>query len=104
MSYPVTLLCTGCFFEQYAELDTLLPYELLVQDLVFGQISSKFARREFSIFIIFSDAYRLHVLMLCRNFELIPIKIGFLKKFLKLLKNWVQDPVQGLWSKFCEND
>ena len=25
--------------------------------------------------------------MLCRKFELIPIKIGFLKKFLKLLKN-----------------
>ena len=29
----------------------------------------------------------IHVLMLCRNFELIPIKIGFFYKFLKLFKN-----------------
>ena len=29
-SYPVTLLCTGCFLERYAGLDTLLPYELLL--------------------------------------------------------------------------
>ena len=31
--------------------------------------------------------------MLCRNFELIPIKVGFLKKILKLLKNLVKVPV-----------
>ena len=34
-----------------------------------------------------------HVLMLCRKFELIPNKIGFLKKILNLLKNQVKDPV-----------
>ena len=35
----------------------------------------------------------IHVLMLCRKFELIPIKIGFFYKFLKLLKNRAKDPV-----------
>ena len=35
----------------------------------------------------------IHVLMLCRKFELIPIKIGFFYEFLKLLKNWVKVPV-----------
>ena len=34
-----------------------------------------------------------HILMLCRNFEWIPIKIGFFYEFLKLLKNLVKDPV-----------
>ena len=38
----------------------------------------------------------IHVLMLCRKFELIPIKIGFFYKFFKLLKNWAKVPiVQG---------
>ena len=36
-------------------------------------------RREFSIFIIF--LMHIHVLMLCRKFELILIKIGFLMNF-----------------------
>ena len=31
--------------------------------------------------------------MLCIKFELISIKIGFLKKNLKLLQNQVKDPV-----------
>ena len=31
--------------------------------------------------------------MLCRNFELIPIKIGFFNEFLKLLKNLAKDYV-----------
>ena len=35
----------------------------------------------------------IHVLMLCRKFELIPIKIGFFNEFLKLLKNQVKVPV-----------
>ena len=54
----------------------------------FGQISSKFSRREFSIFILFSDTYT--VLILHRNFELILIKIRFFYKFLKLLRNWTK--------------
>ena len=37
-----------------------------------------------SRFFTFSDTY-IHF-MLCRNFELIPIKVGFFKKFFKLLK------------------
>ena len=36
-----------------------------------------------------------HVLMLCRMFELILIKMGFFMNFIKLLKNWVKVPV--LW-------
>ena len=35
----------------------------------------------------------IHVLMLCRKFELILIKIGFLKKFFNLLRNLVKVPV-----------
>ena len=35
----------------------------------------------------------IHVLMLCRKFELILIKIGFFYEFLKLLKNLVKVPV-----------
>ena len=45
--------------------------------------------------------------MLCRNFELIPIKIGFFYKFLKLLKKSGQSPstiVQGVRPNFIKND
>ena len=63
----------------------------VLQCMVSGQISSKMTRREFSIFIIFSDANR-HVLMLCRKFALIPIKIIFLRIF-NLLKNQAKVPV-----------
>ena len=41
------------------------------------KISPKIAMREFFIFITFSDAY-IHVLMLCKHFEWIAIKNGFL--------------------------
>ena len=34
----------------------------------------------------------IHVLMLCRKFELIPIKVGFFYKFLNLLKKSGQRP------------
>ena len=47
----------------------------------------------------------IHVLMLCRKFELIPIKIGFFYEFLILLKNWAKDPVlysTGTSAKFHE--
>ena len=43
--------------------------------------------------------------MLCRKFELILIKIGFLKKNLKLLKKSGQSPctiVHGLWPNFMK--
>ena len=73
--------------------------------MVSGQISSKMARREFLIFIIFSDANR-HVLMLCRKFALIPIKIIFLRIF-NLLKNQAKvSPctiVHGLGPNFIKN-
>ena len=36
---------------------------------------------------------RIHVLMLCRNFELIPIKFEFFYEFYKLLQNLIKDPV-----------
>ena len=45
--------------------------------------------------------------MLCRKFELIPIKIGFFMNFFKLLKNLAKDPVlivQDHWPIFAEND
>ena len=46
--------------------------------------------------------------MLCRKFELIPIKIGFFYKFLKLLKNLAKVPVlyivQAVWPNFIKND
>ena len=38
--------------------------------------------------------------MLCRKFELIPIKIGFLKKNFKLLQNWAKVPVLKLIKNF----
>ena len=42
--------------------------------------------------------------MLCRNFELILIKFGFLKKFLKLFQNQANDPVlHGVWPNFVKN-
>ena len=44
-------------------------------------ILPKMARREFSIFIFFPDTVHIHVLMLCRKFELIPIKFGFFTIF-----------------------
>ena len=57
---------------------------------------------------IYSDkinsTLHVHVLMLHRNFELIPIKIGFFYEFLKLLKNQAKVPY-STWSlaKFHEN-
>ena len=56
--------------------------------------------RDFSIFIIYSD-----VLMLCRKFELIPIKIGFFT-ILKVVPKLGQSPstiVQGLGPNFDKN-
>ena len=47
---------------------------------------------ENSVFLYFFLIH-IHVLMLCRKFELIPIIIGFFYEFLKLLKNWAKDPV-----------
>ena len=47
---------------------------------------------------------RIHVPMLRRKFELIPIKIGFFYKFLKLLKIWPETMyyiVQGILSKMA---
>ena len=35
----------------------------------------------------------IHVLMLCRKFEMIPIKIGFFYEFSKLLQNQANEPV-----------
>ena len=43
--------------------------------------------------------------MLCRNFELIPIKIGFFRIF-KVTEKSGQSPctiVQGLWPNFAKN-
>ena len=51
-------------------------------------ISSKIARREFPIFIIFLIYIHVHVLVLHRNFEMILIKIY---EFLKLLKSQAKD-------------
>ena len=46
--------------------------------------------------------------MLCRKFELIPIKFGFFYEFFKLLKNLAKVPVlyivQGLRPDFIKND
>ena len=45
--------------------------------------------------------------MLCRKFELIPIKIEFFTNFLKLLKNQAKVPVllvQGHWPNFTKNE
>ena len=48
----------------------------------------------------------IHVLMLCRKFELIPIKIGFFKIF-KVAQKLGQSPctiVHGLGPNFTKND
>ena len=44
----------------------------------------------------------IHVLMLCRKFELIPIKIRFCYEFLKLLKNRAKVP--GFLPNFAKNE
>ena len=44
-------------------------------------------------FILIFSLIHIHVFMLCSNFELIPIKIGFFMNFLKLLQNLAKDPV-----------
>ena len=44
----------------------------------------------------------IHVFMLRRMFELIPIKIGFNYEFLKLLEDRANDPVLGTLAKFCQ--
>ena len=41
-------------------------------------------------FILLHFLIHIHVLMLCRKFELIPIKLDFCE-FLILLKNWAKD-------------
>ena len=49
----------------------------------------------------------IHVLMLCRKFELIPIRFGFFYKFLKLLQNRTKVPVlivQCFWPNFAKNE
>ena len=48
----------------------------------------------------------IHALMLFRKFELIPIKIGFLRIF-KVAQKLGQSPctiVHGLWPNFAENE
>ena len=73
--------------------------------IVIGQIFSKMARREFFIFIIFSDACTVHVLMLRIEFEPILIKIGFLRIF-KVTEKSGHSPctiVQSHWPKFVKN-
>ena len=48
----------------------------------------------------------IHVLMLCRKFELIPIKIEFLQ-FLKVAQKSGQRPctiVQGFWPKMARRE
>ena len=72
--------------------------------MVFGQILAKTARREFSIFITFSDTYTCTYVEF-KNFELIPIKFGFLRIF-KVAPKSGQSPctiVQGLEPNFGKN-
>ena len=48
----------------------------------------------------------IHVLMLFRKFELIPIKIGFFTNFFKVAQKLGQSPctiVQGHWPNFIKN-
>ena len=78
---------------------TLLNYYII------GQISAKWLG-ENSIFL-FHFLIHIHVLMLCRKFELIPIKIGIFYEFLKLLQNWAKVPVlivHGLGPNFVKNE
>ena len=45
--------------------------------------------------------------MLCRKFELLPIKIGFFLQFFKVAQKSGQSPctiVQGLWPNFAKNE
>ena len=45
--------------------------------------------------------------MLCRKFELIPIKIGFFLQIFKVAQKSGQSPctiVQGLWPNFVKNE
>ena len=48
--------------------------------------------------------------MLCRNFELIPIKFGYFTNFLRIFKVAQKSDqrhctiVQGLWSNFVKNE
>ena len=66
-------------------------------------ISSKMAKKEFSIFIIF--LMQIHVFILCRNFELFPIKIGFVTNFLSCSKIGSKTLYYSTWTlaKFRQN-
>ena len=73
--------------------------------MVLSQISSKMTRREFSIFIIFSDAYTCSyvVFQVSANSDQIWI---FLQIF-KVAQKSGQSPctiVHGLWPNFGKND
>ena len=49
----------------------------------------------------------MHALMLCRKFELIPIKIGFFLQIFKVAQKSGQrlcTIVQGLWPNFVKNE
>ena len=65
-------------------------------------ILSQMARKELSIFIIF--LIHIHVLMLCRKFELILIKIRFLMNFKSCSKIRPKTIYYstGSLTKFCE--
>ena len=56
------------------------------------------------IFIIFSDTVHIHVLMLCRKFKLILIKIGFFMNFQSCSKIGPNTLYYSTWSsaKFCQ--
>ena len=59
--------------------------------MVFGQFSSKMTRREFSIFIIFSDAYTCFYVEYQVSADSDQIWIFY--EFLKLLQNQAKVPV-----------
>ena len=59
--------------------------------MVLGQILSKMTKREFSIFIIFSDTYTCPYVAL--KFSADSDQIWIFYEFLKLLKNRAKDPV-----------
>ena len=69
--------------------------KIVSKSLYYSTVSVKFHQNwqgENSPFLL-HFLFHIHVLMLCRKFELIPIKIGFFNEFLKLLENWAKVPV-----------
>ena len=79
------------FFTNFQSCFKIGPKMLYYSTLSLAKFQQKWLAENSPFLLHF--VIHIHVLMLCGKFELIPIKIGFFYKFLKLLYNQVKVPV-----------